>query len=80
MACLFCGKEIGPFRLLRDDEFCSSRHRKEYRERLTRGLIQAQTSDFRANKVAGFENVLRALDIDAPAAANISKIDPNVKP
>jgi hypothetical protein len=42
VGCLYCGKEIGRFPLLRDDEFCSSGHRKEY-ERLTRGLLQAQT-------------------------------------
>ncbi len=38
MGCLYCGKEIGPFRLLRDDEFCSSVHRKRYGERLGKAL------------------------------------------
>ena len=38
MGCLYCGKEIGPFRLLRDDEFCSSVHRKRYGERLGKVL------------------------------------------
>ena len=40
MACLFCGKEIGPIRLLRDKEFCSPKHRKEYKDRLRRVLVQ----------------------------------------
>ena len=44
MACLFCGKEIGPFRILRDSEFCSSAHRKSYSARLGKALgrISAQ--------------------------------------
>ena len=40
MACLYCGKEIGPFRILRDKEFCSSAHRKDYRARLGKALGQ----------------------------------------
>src|SRR5438105_2006039 len=40
MGCLYCGKQIGPFRLLRDSEFCSSVHRKSYGERLGRALGQ----------------------------------------
>lgn len=40
MGCLYCGKEIGPIRLIRDDEFCSSVHRKRYKERLGKALIQ----------------------------------------
>jgi hypothetical protein len=38
VGCLYCGKEIGPFRILRDSEFCSSVHRKSYGERLGRAL------------------------------------------
>ena len=38
MGCLYCGKDIGPFRLFRDDEFCSSAHRKRYGERLGKVL------------------------------------------
>jgi len=37
---LYCGKEIGPFRLLRDTEFCSSAHRTGYRARLGKALNQ----------------------------------------
>ncbi len=75
MACLYCGKEIGPFRLLRDDEFCSSRHRKEYRERLARGLLQAQTTHVHSTKVAGFEEVLRTCDIAMEPLASVVKVD-----
>jgi hypothetical protein len=35
---LFCGKEIGPFRLLRDREFCCSAHRSGYSARLGKVL------------------------------------------
>ena len=38
MACLYCGKEIGPFRLLRDKEFCCSAHRQGYSTRLGKAL------------------------------------------
>jgi hypothetical protein len=38
VGCLYCGKDIGPFRVLRDDEFCSSAHRKRYGERLGKAL------------------------------------------
>ncbi len=38
MGCLLCGKEIGPLRLLRDNEFCSKGHRNRYKERLGRAL------------------------------------------
>jgi hypothetical protein len=38
LGCLYCGKEIGPIRHLRDSEFCSSVHRKRYRERLGKAL------------------------------------------
>ncbi len=38
MRCLYCGKEIGAFRLLRDSEFCGSAHRKNYGERLGKAL------------------------------------------
>ncbi len=36
--CLYCGKDIGTFRLLRDSEFCSSAHRKSYGQRLGAAL------------------------------------------
>ena len=45
MACLYCGKEIGPFRLLRDKEFCSSAHRQGYSTRLGRALDQLSAQE-----------------------------------
>ena len=41
MGCLYCGKEIGPIRILRDREFCTPAHRERYRERLGRALDRA---------------------------------------
>jgi hypothetical protein len=56
VACLYCGKEIGPFRQLRDSEFCSSAHRKRYEERLGRVLGQiAAVQDPAPKGVAGFQ-------------------------
>jgi hypothetical protein len=55
VACLYCGKEIGPLQLFRDDEFCSPAHRKRYAERLGKVIgrigesepVPARTADFR---------------------------------
>ena len=30
MGCIYCGKEIGPLRIIRDKEFCSTSHRRAY--------------------------------------------------
>ena len=38
MGCLYCGKEIGLVRQMRDREFCSAAHRKSYGARLGRAL------------------------------------------
>ncbi len=38
MGCLYCGKEIGLVRQMRDREFCSGAHRKSYGTRLGRAL------------------------------------------
>ena len=54
MGCLFCGKEIGPFQLLRDDEFCSSAHRKNYGDRLAKALLLAVAPDPVPAGPAGF--------------------------
>jgi hypothetical protein len=40
VGCLYCGKEIGPIRLLRDREFCSAAHRQGYHSRLGKALGQ----------------------------------------
>jgi len=53
--CQLCGKEIGPFRLLRDTEFCSSSHRKRYGQRLGQALNQLVTPDLVSKKTASFQ-------------------------
>lgn len=45
VGCLYCGKEIGPLQLLRDEEFCSVAHRKRYGERLGRALHKILDSE-----------------------------------
>ena len=40
MHCLYCGKEIGAFRLLKDREFCRADHRKKYGSRLGKAIHQ----------------------------------------
>jgi hypothetical protein len=45
LACLYCGKEIGPFRLLRDKEFCCSAHRQGYSKRLGKALDQLSAQE-----------------------------------
>jgi hypothetical protein len=54
MGCMFCGREIGPLRSLRDNEFCTTRHRKQYRERLSKALGQAEMAVLRSGSVAEF--------------------------
>ena len=56
--CQLCGKEIGPFRLLRDSEFCSSAHRKRYGQRLGKALHQLETPELVSRKSAGFQTRL----------------------
>lgn len=55
MGCLYCGKDIGPFRLLRDSEFCSAVHRKSYGERLGRALGQISAPASAPAPIAGFQ-------------------------
>ena len=54
MCCLYCGKEIGAFRLLRDSEFCSALHRKKYGERLGKALHDIAAPEAAPAGVAGF--------------------------
>src|SRR5687768_7524338 len=56
--CLLCGNDIGPFRLLRDSEFCSSTHRKRYSSRLGMALGQLIIPELVARKSAGFKTHL----------------------
>ena len=61
MGCLLCGKEIGPLRLLRDDEFCSSAHRKRYKDRLGRALTSISAPEPAPAGIAGFLTELQPL-------------------
>ena len=62
MGCLYCGKEIGPFRSLRDAEFCSSVHRKRYRERLGRALDQLVVEEPTPHRTADFRDLTAPFD------------------
>src|SRR5581483_2740198 len=54
VACLYCSKEIGPIRLIRDSEFCSDRHRKQYQDRLRKALIQVDEPETAPPRMASF--------------------------
>ena len=56
MGCLYCGKEIGAFRLLRDSEFCSVLHRKKYGDRLDKALHEIAVPEPPPAGIAGFIN------------------------
>jgi hypothetical protein len=58
MGCTYCGKEIGTLRLLRDNEFCTSKHRKLYRDRLNKVLGQALTPEVPPGNIADFITLL----------------------
>jgi hypothetical protein len=51
---LYCGKEIGPFRLLRDREFCSPAHRQGYSARLGKALGQISAQEPPPAPIASF--------------------------
>ena len=59
MACLFCGKDIGPIRLLRDSEFCSPKHRKQYKDRLQKVLVRVGEPETVPAGVAPFHDTLQ---------------------
>jgi hypothetical protein len=61
VACLYCGKEIGPLRILRDKEFCSPKHRKEYKDRLQRVLVQVGEPQTVPKGIAPFQDSLRPI-------------------
>jgi hypothetical protein len=54
MQCLYCGREIGAFKLRRDGEFCSKDHRKNYGDRLNRALLRIAQPEPPPAGVAGF--------------------------
>jgi len=66
--CLYCGKDIGAFRLLRDSEFCSLPHRTSYKDRLGRVLTRIAESQAPPPPLAGF------LIMMPPVPGNISSI------
>jgi len=51
VGCLFCGKEIGPIRVLRDSEFCTPSHRLLY---LDHALQRIDRQSLEPTLVAGF--------------------------
>jgi hypothetical protein len=53
---LYCGKEIGAFRLLRDSEFCSALHRKKYGDRLDKALHEIAVPEAAPAGIAGFRD------------------------
>ena len=53
MHCLYCGRLIGPIRLLRDREFCSSAHRDGYRERFRQRVHELLATEPAPVKMAG---------------------------
>jgi len=56
--CLYCGKEIGAFRLLRDSEFCGAAHRKSYGERIGKALHQLAAPEPPPAPVANFVSAM----------------------
>ena len=58
MCCLYCGKEIGAFRLLRDSEFCTVAHRKKYGERLSKTLHDIAAPEPPPAGIAGFRELM----------------------
>jgi hypothetical protein len=62
VACIYCGREIGPIRLFRDSEFCSDRHRQEYEARLRKALVQIDQSGCVSTSLAPFAELWRVQD------------------
>jgi hypothetical protein len=54
VACLYCGKEIGPIRILKDREFCTSAHRQRYHNRLGKALGQLSEPEKPPAGIAAF--------------------------
>src|ERR1700721_2468407 len=75
MGCTYCGKEIGTLRLLRDNEFCTSKHRKLYRDRLNKVLGQALTQELPPGGVADFITLLSPKECLPHAFSDLSPLD-----
>jgi len=56
VSCLYCGKVIGAFRLLRDGEFCCDLHRRQYSQRLDKALHNMASPELGPTGVAGFRD------------------------
>ncbi len=63
MQCLYCGKGIGPIRQIRDLEFCSDAHRRQFRERYRQQLYEALAPEPAPSRTADF--------IERPPAAGV---------
>ena len=68
MNCLYCGKDIGALRQLRDSEFCSTPHRTSYKNRLGRVLSRIANSEAPPPPAAGFRVAMAAVPGNANPA------------
>jgi tetratricopeptide (TPR) repeat protein len=66
--CLYCGKGIGPIRLLRNREFCTDEHRDEFRERYRQQLYEALAPEPAPTSLAEFRGQTPATRGPAPTA------------
>ncbi len=80
MGCLFCGKEIGPLRSLRDNEFCSSVHRNRYKERLDKALHSIAAPEPAPAGIAGFRAGLAPLGGNCSYGVSLSGFKPQLHP
>jgi hypothetical protein len=62
VACLYCGKDIGPFRFLKDAEFCSDVHRRRYGERLGKAISRVRDTASPLSATAGFHKRYTPVD------------------
>lgn len=60
LGCQYCGKEIGPLRLLRDKAFCCAAHRRRFQDRVSLDLDQADVAGLRAVRPHGFLTAIPA--------------------
>ena len=54
MRCLYCRRNIGPIRQLRDLEFCSDSHREEFRERFRQRVFEDLAPEPQPSRLAEF--------------------------
>src|ERR1035438_1916772 len=80
LGCLFCGKEIGPLRSLRDNEFCSSAHRNRYKERLGKALHSIAAPEPPPAGSAGFRAALAPLKGNCNHGISLRGFDSQLHP